>query len=188
MVRIILCAMIFFNGSSGYSQESYIQPGLLKASATIAPSKMLNRTVDNIYLSGFLEYHLDKRLSLRGDTYWYIDGNAEKTTDEKLSGASRTYFGLFYHLNKTNWDNYFGLQSGISLLRFSAISPTISVSPSFALTAGTSFFVWKYFHFFANLTYVNSSARGIPGGSRKADELIMSAGLGFQINTKRSGK
>lgn len=185
MVRVVLSAMILLFGLQVLAQDSYIQPGLIKASATIAPSKMLNRSVDNIYLSGFLEYHLDKRLSLRGDTYWFVDGNALKATDETLSEASRTYFGLFYHLNKNNWDNYLGFQSGISLLRFVAISPKVSVTPSFALTAGTSFFVWKYFHFFANLTYVNSSARGIPGGSRKADELILSAGLGFQINSKK---
>jgi hypothetical protein len=185
MVRFFVLAVVFSLGPVAFGQDSYIQPGLLKASASIAPSKMLNRSVDNIYLSGFLEYHLDKKLSLRGDTYWFVDGQAAKVTDETLSGASRTYFGVFYHLNKNNWDNYLGMQSGISLLRFSAISPKVSVSPSFALTAGTSFFVWKYFHFFANLTYVNSSARGIQGGSRRADELILSAGLGFQINTKK---
>jgi hypothetical protein len=186
MVRLFILAILILMGSVAYNQDSYIQPGLLKASATIAPSKMLNRSVDNIYLSGFLEYHLDKKLSLRGDTYWYVDGQAAKVTDETLSGASRTYFGMFYHANKKNWDNYLGFQSGISLLKFSAISAKLSISPSFALTAGTTFYVWKYFHFFANLTYVNSTAHGIPGGSRRADELIVSAGLGFQVGNRKN--
>lgn len=186
MVRTIGCIVaILISLHSVAQEEIYIRPGLLKASATIAPGKMLNRTVNTIYLSGFLEYHTDKNISLRGDTYWYIDGAAQKPTDVLLRSASRTYFGAFYHWNLKNWDNYVGFQPGISLLRFSAISPKISVCPSFALTAGSTFYVWKYFHFFANLTYVNSKAYGLNGGSLRADELIFSAGLGFNVNTKK---
>jgi hypothetical protein len=185
MVKFVCISLFILHCVIGISQENYIQPGILKASATISPSKMLNRPVDNIYLSGFLEYHLDKKLSLRGDSYFFIDSKAEKATDEVLNGASRTFFGLFYHFNKSNWDKYLGVQPGLSLLRFSAISSGISFSPSFAVTAGTSYFVWDYFHFFANLTYVNSTVRQLQGGSRKADELILSAGLGFQLPTKK---
>jgi hypothetical protein len=186
MVRRIGCIVaILISLHSVAQEEMYIRPGLLKASATIAPGKMLNRTVNTIYLSGFLEYHTDKNISLRGDTYLYIDGAAQKPTDVLLRSASRTYFGAFYHWNLKNWDNYVGFQPGISLLRFSAISPKISVCPSFAVTAGSTFYVWKYFHFFANLTYVNSKAYGLNGGSLRADELIFSAGLGFNVNTKK---
>ena len=186
MVRSIGCIVASLISLHSLAQEEmYIRPGLLKASATIAPGKMLNRTVNTIYLSGFLEYHTDKHISLRGDTYWYIDGADQKATDVLLRSASRTYFGAFYHWNLKNWDNYVGFQPGISLLRFSAISPKISVCPSFAVTAGSTFYVWKYFHFFANLTYVNSKAYGLNGGSLRADELIFSAGLGFNVNTKK---
>lgn len=186
MVRSIGCIVaILISLQSVGQEEIYIRPGLLKASATIAPGKMLNRTVNTIYLSGFLEYHTDKNISLRGDTYLYIDGGGQKPTDVLLRSASRTYFGAFYHWNLKNWDNYVGFQPGISLLSFSAISPKISVCPSFAVTAGSTFYVWKYFHFFANLTYVNSKAYGVNGGSLRADELILSAGLGFNLNTKK---
>lgn len=185
MVRSIGCIVaVLISLHSLGQEEMYIRPGLLKASATIAPGKMLNRTVNTIYLSGFLEYHTDRHISLRGDTYWYIDGAAQKATDVLLISASRAYFGAFYHWNMKNWDNYVGFQPGISLLRFSAISPKVSVCPSFAVTAGSTFYVWKYFHFFANLTYVNSKAYGLNGGSLRADELIFSAGLGFNLNTK----
>ena len=186
MVKTIGCIIaILISLHSQAQAEIYIRPGLLKASATIAPGKMLNRTVNTIYLSGFLDYHTDKNISLRGDTYWYIDGGGQKPTDVLLSNASRTYFGAFYHWNLKNWDNYVGFQPGISLLRFGAISSKISVCPSFAATAGSTFYVWKYFHFFANLTYVKSKAYGLIGGSLRTDELIFSAGLGFNVNTKK---
>lgn len=182
-----ISAFILLVGLNVNAQEElYMRQGLIKSSATISPGKMLNRTVKTIYLSGFLEYHIEKNISLRGDTYWYIDGGGQKPTDITLSNASRTYFGAFYHWNVKNWDNYLGFQPGISLLRFSAISPKISVCPSFALTVGSTFFVWKYFHFFANLTYVNSKAHDLAIGSQRADELILSAGLGFQLNTKKA--
>lgn len=166
-------------------EEIFIRPGLLKASGTISPGKMLNRSVNTTYLSGFLEYHIEKNFSFRGDTYWYVDGRSAKVTGDHLTNASRTYFGAFYHLNKRNWDNYLGFQPGISFIRFATISPKTAICPSFALTVGTSYFVWNYFHFFANLTYVNSNVQGLVGGSKRADELIFSAGLGFQFNTKK---
>jgi hypothetical protein len=60
------------------------------------------------------------------------------------------------------------------------------VAPSFAMKSGVSYYVWKYFHFFADLTYVNSTLRGTSFGSHRMDELVFSAGLGFQINVKKS--
>jgi hypothetical protein len=187
MVRALGCIVAILISLHLVAQEEmYIRPGLLKASATIAPGKMLNRTVNTIYLSGFLEYHTEKNFSLRGDTYWYIDGVSQKPTDVMLANASRTYFGAFYHVNLKNWDNYIGFQPGISFLRFGAISPKISVCPSFALHVGTTYYVWKYFHFFADIAYVNSIYRGTSNGSMKTDEIIFSAGLGFQLMTKKN--
>ncbi|MFT5779725.1 MAG: hypothetical protein ACI837_002684, partial [Crocinitomicaceae bacterium] len=46
-------------------------------------------------------------------------------------------------------------------------------------------YVWKYFHFFANATYVRSKVSGVSFGPHQTDEFMFSAGLGFQIPTKR---
>jgi hypothetical protein len=59
------------------------------------------------------------------------------------------------------------------------------VAPSFALKTGVSYYVWKYFHFFADLTYLNSTLRGTSTGSQKMDEILFSAGLGFQLRVKK---
>ena len=58
--------------------------------------------------------------------------------------------------------------------------------PSFSVSVGTSFYVWKYFNFYANLAYVNSNLKAVSGGPFKTDELIFSAGLGFQIQTRKN--
>lgn len=189
MVRVSLivgCILQIFISSA---QEIYIQPGLLKATATIAPSTMLNRDVSNIYISGFLEYHLDKKLSLRGESFMFIDGKSKNATNNLFVGQGmRTYFGVFYHFNKKNWDQYIGFQPGLTLMKpleTIELDAPFQACPSFAIHAGSTYFVWKYFNFFVDVAYVHSSYRGLATGTAKTDELILSAGLGFQIQTKR---
>lgn len=184
MVRSISVTVLIFVCGQLFGQEKYIRQGTIKASATIAPSLMLNRNVQNIYLNGFLAYQLDDHLSLRGESFYYVKGAASTTTDVVYNGAMSTYFGAFYHRGINNWDNYIGFQPGVSVVQ-TLYKPGASVSPSFAVKIGTAYYVWKYFHFFADLTYTNTTVRGLSIGSLKSDELIISAGLGFQINTKK---
>ena len=190
MVRRIILSSIIFVATVSFAQENYIQPGLLKATATIAPSTMLNRSVQNIYISGFLEYHLDSKLSLRGETFVFVDGKSKNATNNLfIKDGMRTYFGAFYHFSKNNWDKYIGFQPGISLIRpLDSVEPNapIQVCPSFAAHVGSTYYVWKYFNFYVDVAYVHSSYRGLAIGTQKTDELILSAGLGFQIQTKKN--
>jgi len=189
MVRGIIFSSIFLLSGVVLSQEKYIQPGLLKATGTIAPSTMLNRSVQNIYLSGFLEYYLDRKLSLRGETFVFVDGKSKTLTNNLfIKEGMRTYFGAFYHFNKNNWDQYIGFQPGVALIKpLDSFEPNgpLQLSPSFAAHIGSTYYVWKYFNFYVDLAYVHSSYRGLTIGTQKTDELILSAGLGFQIQTKR---
>jgi hypothetical protein len=176
-----------------YAPKSYIQPGMIEASATLSPGMMLNRSGTNYYLSGFAAVTLDQRISLRSDNYFLVSAAEE---DPFFNQAFRSYFGAFYHFRpngETNWDKYIGFQPGIAYMKrnpyYGGIQPLVAIEekgqivPSFSLTIGTSFYVWKYFNFFANLSYVNSNLSGVSGAPLKTDELIFSAGLGFQIQT-----
>ena len=189
MVRKIVAVLSLALSTMSFGQTDYIQPGVLKASATISPSSMLGRSVGNIYMSGFLEYHTDKKLSLRGETFFFIDGQSKNgTNNEFIRQGMRTYFGAFYHWNKNNWDKYIGLQPGLAMMRplnsIQADAP-LQACPSFAIHAGSSYYIWKYFHFFVDLAYVKSSYRGLLTGSVNTDEMIISAGLGLQVATKK---
>ena len=190
MVRGIIFSSIFLLSGVVLSQEKYIQPGLLKATGPIAPSTMLNRSVQNIYLSGFLEYYLDRKLSLRGETFVFVDGKSKTVTNNLfIKEGMRTYFGAFYHFNKNNWDQYIGFQPGVALIKpLDSVEPNgpLQLSPSFAAHIGSTYYVWKYFNFYVDLAYVHSSYRGLTIGTQKTDELILSAGLGFQIQTKKN--
>lgn len=189
MVRIFLICGIILQSIISFGQEIYIQPGILKATATISPSTMLNQSLSNVYISGFLEYHLDKRLSIRGESFFFVDGKSKTgTSNPFVKQAMRTYFGAFYHFNQKNWDQYIGFQPGITLMKpleSVELNAPLQASPSFAVHVGSTYFVWKYFNFFVDLAYVHSSYRGLSNGTVKTDEMILSAGLGFQIQTKR---
>lgn len=169
---------------------SYIQPGMLSASATLSPSAMLNRKMNNFNLSTFAAYRLDKHLSLRSDNYIFLNSLGEESF---IDQGLRSYFGVFYHFGNdhySNLDTYVGFQPGISVMKktseIEGEENEFVLSPSMAITLGTSFYVWKYFHFFANVSYANSKLGSVAGGPYRTDELYFSAGLGFQIQTKKS--
>jgi hypothetical protein len=181
MLWFLTCLSAVSYGQS----NSYRDLGIIKASATIAPSTMLNRNDANIYLHGFLEYFPESKFSLRGETYFFIDGQNKSGNTSFVRQAMRTHFGVFLHGGKRNLSPYLGLQPGVVLLRpTDSYGDQLRVSPSFALHVGANYFIWKYFHFFGDLGYLNSSYRGLATGTTRTDELVFSAGLGFQLPTK----
>ena len=74
------CLMFLLSSSVVIAQnekpeEDYFKRGLLKASATISPGKMLQNKANSIYISGFLEYALNDRYSLRGEVFQFVDAS-----------------------------------------------------------------------------------------------------------------
>lgn len=190
MVRNIVTFFVCFHSVLLIAQTDYIRPGLLKATASISPALMLNHDVQNIYLTGFFEAHSDKRISLRGDAMWYVDGK-RSSGDLIFDRGIRLFYGAFAHLNKSNWDVHFGLQPGLTVVQpHVSLNPnrTLQAVPSVAVHLGTTYYVWKIFHFYFDVSYVKSTLRGLTVGSLATDELLFSAGLGLHINTIKPKK
>ncbi len=183
---MIIMSLITFGSQA--QQEVYIRGGLLSSSLTFSPSKMLNRNESNYYLTGFLQGRLDKHLSFRGETHFRVGGSAENPYF-KLCG--RTFFGLQYGVNKGNLDTYVGFMPGFTVAQINRTSadsgePPVKLVPSFSANIGTTYYIWKFFNVFANVTYIHSTARGLENGYGRSDELMFSAGLGFNINAVKS--
>ena len=183
----VLCLLAF---SATAQKDDYIRPGLLKSSLTITPSWMLNKSDLNYNLTGFLEGYLDKHLSLRMESHYFMDG---RNDDPFYKFNSQNYFGVLTHINKNNFDAHLGFMPGFSVNQVSGDLKTngkhqIHFTPTFAINIGCTYYIWKVFNVFANATYVHSSiselnrAGGIDG---RADEFMISAGLGFNVNTIR---
>lgn len=197
MVRGIFCVALcmIFNHLSAQNDsirnkqdfsELYFRKGLVKATATISPGKMLQNKANSMYISGFLEYALNSKYSLRGDVFQFVDATYSDASQLEPLFMNRLYFGAFRHFGKKNLKFYLGAQHGMTFMQYYHSynqGNKFSVAPSFSIKAGTTFYVWKYFNFFADVTYVNSATRGLVFGSQRMDEIIFSAGLGFHLNT-----
>ena len=180
--------MCFISAITFGQRELYVRPGLINASATITPTLMLNRPESNYYISGHLEGMVDEHLSFRGETFYFIDSDKDTSF---FKTSMRTYFGVLYHLNKGNFDSHIGFMPGIALMQVNPkIDPlsgnTVQAVPTFAINLGITYYIWKFFNFYANVTYANSTIRDIRGTSGRADEIMISAGLGFNINTVKA--
>jgi hypothetical protein len=174
-----------------YQTPNYFQPNLLKTSATISPGRMLHNRANSIYLSGFLEYLLDKNYSLRGDVFQFIDAQYTSQSLIEPYFQNRLFFGVFKHFGRLDFKFYSGIQMGTTITTYNQSflnGNKTRVEPSFSLKAGATYYIWKYFHFFADVTYLNSTLRGTSFGSQIMDEVIFSAGLGFQIKVKKKMK
>lgn len=199
MVRtcVIVLLTLSFN-CFGQQQEGYaIQrppvykvDGLLSASATFAPGFMIHSVQTNYHLNAFAEYHINQKVSVKSDSYWFLNSPNANTFDLKML---RSQFGMFYHFNEnySNWDVKLGLLPGVMYSQRAELLPTDgvirinSVAPSLSVAAGFDYYIWKYFHFFSQVSYVHATARGLYHGPQRMDEVLITAGLGFQIPTRR---
>ena len=185
MVKCIFALICFSSLRAGAQQEIYIRPGLLATSMTISPSVMLNQNFKNTYLTGFFEGFLDKRISFRGEGNLMIGSSGE---DNYYEGGFRTTAGFLVHTNKDNLDAHIGLMPGLSIARLTNnISiegdSRLMIAPVISLNAGGAFYMWKYAHVFINITYTSTNYRQVYRNiNGRADELMFSVGLGFNIN------
>ncbi len=179
--------MVLLGFTVNAQKDIYVRPGLISASATISPTMMLNRAESNYYVSGFLEGRLDDHLSFRGESHYFVDGNNDFNY---FKSNFRTHFGIQYHLSKNNFDAHLGFLPGVALMEVNNDrdmfgNRTLRVVPSFGINLGVSYYVWKFFHFFGNVSYFNSSVRGLASPDAKSDEIMISAGLGYNVNLIR---
>jgi hypothetical protein len=199
MVRFFLFLfLLFFVADINAQKDSaYQYPGILKATATITPGFLLNKNQTNIYINGELEYFADDKISIRGDGFWMV-GTQQKNA--LLQQNSSVFFGALYHFHKNRFDYFIGLQPGLSITKpteatQSLNQPPVLVNaktdydykllPNFSPITGITFYVSDYFNFFLNVRYVYARYFGYQSSSLNIDEFRVSAGLGFQIHTKK---
>jgi hypothetical protein len=189
MVRVFFLLAFISILENSFSQD-LIGPGLIKATGSITPGRMVGHSMRNVYFSGFSEVYTSRKLSFRGDVLWYVDGQSKASQETWRYGRNLSvYFGAFYHFNKNNWDMHIGFQPGMAVIKPSGSvqeNPLVKPCPSAAFHVGSTFFVWKYFNFFADVAYTHTYYRGLNSGSAYLGEVLFTAGLGFNINVFQS--
>lgn len=184
MVRYI--AFLFaFIGLSAHAQDDgegpYIHAGLIRAQATISVGALSDAEISPIYLHGNLEYYAEQNMSIRGDTYFYLN-NLEKS--DTIGYYHSNFFGIGWHPAKKGYlDPYVGLQPGVGLLHreveetgreFTKLSPLVSAN------IGVNYYAPKWFHLFLDARYVSGMITD-HAARFSLNELRFSFGLGFNI-------
>ena len=163
------------------------EPLLVRGSIAISPGFMLQQPVTNIYLVGKLEVFADKKISLRGEGLWYL-GNQQDAP--LLKQNSQITFGPFVHFTHKRLDVALGIEPGVALTQpymdstYAEQAPLRAI-PNMALCAGLTFAVWDYFQFFIDARYVHANYTGAYSSTIPLDEMIIGAGLGWQVPVKR---
>ena len=191
IVLIAVLSSVMVSAQEEMKEEKlYVRPGLITATATISPSIMLNRKQVNYYVTGFWDIRFDKNLSFRGEAHYLTGGNK---SIPYFRNNLRAHFGVEYHKSVKNFDSYIGFMPGFSILQLTedrslGNEQMTRFVPGFSANIGVSYYVWKYFNFFANVTYLNTTVRGVAQTNNRADEIMLSAGIGFNINAVKEKK
>lgn len=180
-----------------FSQEkpSYFQPSLLRASATIAPTRFYTEQTTVALINGFVEYVLEPNISVRGEANVMAPNGKLLFTDspEKFPrNYTAIYAGFGYHFGKKKWKLDLHAEPGIAIAEMAQDpyfnNPSrfrFSACPSYQLKAGTSIYFSKFCHFFAEFNYGNGWIRKTPLSSISISQYGISAGLGFHLLTKK---
>lgn len=153
---------------------------------------MLSYNQGSIYLCGDLEYYLDSKTSLRGESFYFINAT-NKSAVENLVMNHSIFSGVMFHLpTKGNLDPFFGIQPGLSLTQLQSdfydyniqesftVKSKPAASPLLSAMAGLQYYAPKFFHLFANVRYVRGTHLGNTG-SYNLDEVRFTFGLGFNL-------
>lgn len=176
-----------------YSQEKpcYFQPSLLRASATIAPTRFYTEQTTVALIDGFVEYVLENRISVRGEgNIMAPNGKLLYTNSPEKFPRNYTsiYAGFGYHIGKRNWKHSIHLEPGVSITEIAQdnynISYKWSANPALLVKVGTCLYVSRFFDFFAEINWSDSYVRNNPATSVSMAQVGISAGLGFHLLTK----
>jgi len=194
MVRASLLPALLLVAFAATAQQTgkpdIVRKGLLRAQSTITPAVLINDGALNIYVHGDMDFFLSRKVSIRGDGYYFIDTQG----DGDLRHNHSVFFGANYHFPVGRFDPYVGLQPGASYVQASkkmawgeegtdiTVNSVGRVVPNISATAGLNFYVGRFVHFMANVRYVHGK-HAAPWGNRPLDEFRFSFGLGWNVNT-----
>lgn len=185
IIRIILIIIYIIGAWASLRAQTneQIRAGLLRVQGTISPSYMLATRENYFYLHGSLEGYLSKRLSCVGDVFVSMGALTDSVT---FRFNHNIFFGAAWHWAHRQHDLYAGLQAGAA---YSRLNPTDSlpthagINPVLSPVLGYQFYAHRFFHFFVQTRFVIGSH--LYDAARPLQELRLSAGLGFNLNTIR---
>jgi hypothetical protein len=185
---VVLCPSLL---AQQYNNQEVRNPferaKLFRTTLTFATGYMPKNQLNNLYLTGNIEYYTDNHISLRGDgMYFFNSMNQDKT----LKMNHSIFSGAAYHFGEGTFDPFIGIQTGLAYTQCGIVQQDQpprgkSFSPLMSGIAGFNYYANKWFHLFINLRYSQgkllSNEAIIP-----LNEWNVSFGLGFNVSCKRN--
>lgn len=181
---VAFCVMNFlaFNCSAQYD-TALVHKGILAGVGTVGIGIMPASNISNAYITGNLEYYADRKVSIRGDGYFFVNS---LTSNSPLKQNSSIYFGAFYHFpTHSGFDPLVGFQPGAAFARTTdsawGKADQGAVAPLFSVIGGFNFFAEKWFHIQANIRYTVGQ-ESTQEAHFNLDELSFNFGLGWNFD------
>lgn len=203
MKKLFLLFALWGVATTSFSQvekKQFTSKGLLRATATISPGIMLKENnSSSISIHGNLEYYVADNISLRGDSYYYLQGD-DMAGNDPFEFNHSIFAGGSYHIKTKNaFDPYISFSPGVSITRSNAYEvglnssnlnvnvsantrSAMSVNPLLSSGIGFNYFFQKWFHLFAETRYIHGKHLSDAPSPIFLSELRFSFGLGFNIN------
>lgn len=173
--------------------SSAFHKGTITGRLTLSPTLAQQASPMRFYLHGTLGYYTDRKISLRGDGYYYLGtrgGNSSIALHHSLLSGAAFHFG-----NKKRLDPYAGFQAGFSLTQMASriciaiwppppdcfVNPRRAVNPVWSPFAGINIYGDSLFHFFTELRYLSEKHRPLQQAAVRLSDLRLSFGLGFNF-------
>lgn len=162
---------------------------MIKSTGSLYKANMLQSKTQHYYVGGNLELFFHDKYSFRGDIYSLIGEKNEG--NYSMKGTTQLSAGFNRHFPMKRLSPFVGLYTGMTRLHSNSYLPTFAPDLSHptiqnithvGLNAGVQYYFYKYFHFFAEARYTHQLS---PYDNDLLDEISYSAGLGFQIPTKK---
>lgn len=196
--KIMFAFLLMTGFVNGQEKTKFYQPALLRASATIAPTRFYHQNTTVAFINGFLEYVIEDKISVRGEGMVMAPNGKLLFTNEP-ERFPRNYTGLYagfgYHFGKNNWKFNLYAQPGVGIAEVAQdpyfivpIQYQWNVCPTYMLKAGTAYYFSKFCHFYLELNFGDGWARKTPWSSISLAQYGISAGLGFHVLTNKKQK
>lgn len=183
-ILVSVCGNLF----SQEENQQYIHKNLTRTTLTFSTGYFPEYRTSSVYLTGNLEYYTNNKISVRGDSYYFV--NIIKTPKYTIAQVpiplknNGLFFGALYHFkSNSHFDPYLGLQPGIAISQSLIENQTSSVTanPLFSSVLGFNYYAKKYAHLFINARYVSGKHLSDARTPMSLNEIRFEFGLGFNL-------
>lgn len=191
MKRLIAAILFVFATSYSFAQydTNLVHKGILAGVGTVGVGIMPAHNISNAYVTGNLEYYVERTVSIRGDGYFFVNSLVKGSP---LKQNSAVYSGIFYHFpTHSGFDPLIGFQPGAAFVQTTdsirGKADAGVITPLMSFIVGFNFFAEKWFHIQMNIRYTMGQESS-EEAHYNLNELSFNFGLGWNIDLPKKKK